>query len=195
MSVRCIQCSWLKPEDLTESVTVGDEIFYVCTICADNLSGPGKHEGVDESDRALCVVLESIAGDSGMDHWLTDDYQGYVGIVDRFMLIEDDRGFVDVRAFASPDAAMREINGYEDDGFGADQHDAWITDERGGYAVSFDGKYVDRFPRLNRAKAMVSLLMRDSGYYPNVFLSGEHGPSVRRIEVRDLAPLANGSEG
>ena len=182
---RCIQCEWLKPESLLETVAIGGDTFYVCDICRNHLAGPGKHQAVAEDDRALCIVLYHLYLNDSLDHWLTDENYGFAGIADRFMLLEDSSGFVEVRTFASADAAMREMNSFEDDGFGASEWDAWISEDRGGYAVSFDGKYVDTYPRLNRAKAKVALLMRDSGYFPNVFLQGERG-SVRRIDVRDL---------
>ncbi len=186
----CVCCNWLKPNDCLEAVVVGSETFYACDVCTDNLEGPGKHQGVSEDDFALCIVLEHLAGISMEDHMLTDENYGYLGVFDRYMLLEDDRGFVEVRTFADADAAMREANSFEDDGFGADQFDAWITDEWNGYAVSFDGKYVDRFARLNRAKAMVALLMRDNGYFPNVWHATERG-SVRRIDIRPLTDKEN----
>jgi hypothetical protein len=186
-SHQCVGCDQYKADRHLESVVIGDETLYACETCVDALEGPGKHEAVDESDRALCVVLEYLAGISMEDYMLTDDWQGYVGVFGKYLLLEDGRGFVEVRELADSDAAMREVNGFEDDGFGADESDAWISSERNGYSVSFDGKYIDTYPRLNRAMAKVSLLMRDSGYYPNVFLAGEHGPSVRRIDVRYLA--------
>jgi hypothetical protein len=72
---------------------------------------------------------------------------------------------------------------FEDDGFGAQEDDGWISCDRGGYFASLGGKRLGTFERLSRAKAAISLEMRRSGYYPNVFLSGEHGPTVRRIDV------------
>lgn len=185
-SHKCVACDSFHADSRLEPVTVGSDVFYACESCESCMDGPGKHEGVDESDRALCVVLEHLAGISWEDYWLSDDYQGYVGVFDRFMLVEDERGFVDVRTFADADSAMRECNSFEDRGFGADENDAYIGISNRGYEVSFDGKYVDTYPRLNRAMAKVSLLMRDSGYYPNVFLTGEHGPTIRRIDVRYL---------
>ena len=185
-SHQCVSCEKFRANRQLEPVVVGTETFYACDACVDALAGPGKHEGVDESDRALCLVLGHLAGISFMDHWLTDDYSGYVGVVDRFMLVEDERGFVDVRTFKSADEAMRELNSFEDDGFGASEWDGWISSERNGYAVSLDGKTIGTYPRLNRALAAMAIAQRDAGYYPNTFLSGEHGPSVRRIEVRYL---------
>ena len=180
-SHQCVQCDQFKASRHLDVVQIGADTYYVCETCSD-LSGPGKYQAVDESDWALCVVLEWLAGVSSMDHWLSDE-SGYAGVSDRYMLIEDDRGFVEVREFTSVDAAMREMNSFEDDGFGASDMDAYISCDRNGYGVSFDGKFVGTYGTERRARAKVSLLMRETGYYPNVYLTGEHGPTIRRIEV------------
>lgn len=186
---RCVGCGWLKPASFLDEVTVGADTFYVCGPCQNNLAGPGKHELVHESDRALCVVLEHLASESGEDWMLTDEWQGYAGQFDRYVLLEDSRGFVEVREYDDAATATREMQDWEDEGFGASEWDAWISEDRGGYAVTFEGKYVDTFPRLNRAKAKVSLLMRDSGYYPNAFLQDARG-TVRRVDVRYLEEVS-----
>ncbi len=185
---KCHICERNGAQYRHEYVTIGDETFPVCDTCTDSISGNGAHEGIHESDRALCLVLESLAGVSGEDHLLTDDNYGYAGLFDRFILLHDDRGFYEVREFKTAELAMREMNQFEDDGFGASEYDAWIYDDRNGYGVSFEGKHIATFTSedspnpLRRARAQVSLCMRESGYYPNCFYQGERG-SVRRIEV------------
>jgi hypothetical protein len=72
---------------------------------------------------------------------------------------------------------------YETVTVGADESDAYINYGRQGLEVSFDGKYIGRYETLRRAQAKVSLLMREHGYFPNVWLTGEHGPTIRRIDV------------
>jgi hypothetical protein len=161
---------------------VGADVFDVCEGCANEYAGPGRGEGIHADDRALAAVLEHLAGISMEDHWLADE-SGYVGVFDRYLLVKDSSGFLDVWTFADMDAAMREINSYEDDGRGADESDAYINYGRQGLEVSFDGKYIGRYETLRRAQAKVSLLMREHGYFPNVWLTGEHGPTIRRIDV------------
>jgi len=140
-------------------------------------------QNVPGDDMRLALTLEYLAGISGEDHMLTDDYYGYASQFDRYIMLVDERGSVEVREYRDSDAAGREMDSFEDGGFGASEHDAWISSEIRGYSVSFDSKYIGTYPTLRRAQAKVSLLMRETGYYPNVFLAGEHGPSVRRISV------------
>jgi hypothetical protein len=163
-------------------VTVGADTFAVCEGCASAYESPGRGEGINEDDRALAAVLEHLAGISMEDHWLADE-SGYVGVFDRYLLVTDDRGFVDVRTYADHAAAMREIDSYEDNGLGADEHDAWISSEYAGYGVSFDGKYVGKYESLRRAQACVSVLMRKHGYFPNVWLDNGGSSGIRRITV------------
>jgi hypothetical protein len=53
--------------------------------------------------------------------------------------------------------------------------DAWITDTRDGYSVSFDGKWIGTFARFSRAAAAVYLAMEDGCYWPNVWQVNDHG--------------------
>jgi hypothetical protein len=167
-----------------EVVTVDGENYLVCDSCLDAHRGPGKFEGETQDDEtlALALVLHALTLDGLTDAWLSDE-SGSVSRIGKYLLVEDGRGFVEVRTFADADAAQRELNGYEDDGLGASEDDAWISYSHGGIEVSFAGKYIGRFERLTRAQAAVSLEMRKSGYFPNVWLAGEHGPTVRRIDV------------
>lgn len=178
----CAGCETLWAYDALEPVTIGEDVFYACPGCMDELEGPGKHEGIGEDDYALVVVLEYLRGISMEDHWLADE-SGYVGVFERHLLVEDSQGFVDVRTFTDHQAAMREINSYEDDGMGASEDDAYIAYERNGLYVSFAGKTVGTYETLRRAMAAVSVEMRRQGYFPNVWLTGEHGPTIRRIDV------------
>lgn len=167
-----------------ETVEVEGQTFIVCDSCLENHRGPGKFEGEagDDQSLALALVLHALAAEGWVDEALADE-SGSVSRIGRYLLVEDDRGFVEVRTFDSPEAAQRELDGYEDDGLGASEDDAWISSGTRGWEVSFAGKFIGTFKRESRARAAVSLEMRKSGYYPNVWLAGEHGPSVRRIDV------------
>lgn len=181
--MRCDICTGSRPEWSYEAVTVGEDVFHVCAGCASRYDGPGRWEGIHESDRALAAVLEQLASVSGEDEYLSDEWNGYAGVFANHMLIQDAQGFVDVRTFKDPAAAVRELRSFEDDGMGADEEDAYINYGNDGLEVSFAGKYIGRYQTLRRAQACVSVLMRREGFYPNVWLTGEHGPSIRRIDV------------
>lgn len=166
-------------------VKLADETVRVCDACLEAHDGPGKFEGVGHDDETLATALAlySIDLDGGADFTLSDESNGYAAQIGSFVLTVDDRGFVGVETFESDEKAMNWINRLEDDGFGASEDDGWISYERDGIHASLSGKHLGKFERLTRAQAAISVEMRKSGYYPNVFLSGEHGPSVRRINV------------
>lgn len=165
---------------LTE-VVVAVDTYYVCEACLAAHAGPGKFQG-NGDNLALALVLHGLMLDSGED-WFLSDESGYMGQFGRFVLTIDSQGFVTAEEYDTYDKATERLNGAEDYGFGADEHDAWISLERGGYYVSFDGKTIGKYETERRARAAVSVEMRRTGYYPNVFLTGEHGPTVRRIDV------------
>lgn len=180
---KCIVCEGSRPEWAYQAVTVGDDSYTVCEGCANEYAGPGRGEGIDDDDRPLAAVLEHFAGLGMEDHMLADG-SGYAGQFSEHILIVDDRGFVDVRTFPNADAARREMDSFENDGMGASEDDAYIRyDGSRGLSVSFAGKFIGSYPTLRRAKACVSVLMRREGYYPNVWLTHEHGPTIRRISV------------
>lgn len=167
-----------------EDVTVGDEPYRVCDVCLADNSGPGKFEGNhSDYELALALVLYALVLDGDMgDHSLIDESESAYQF-GNLILVQDSQGFTDVREFSDAAAATREMDGWEDDGMGAHEDDGWISYESNGIHASLSGTHLGTFTRLSRAKAAISLEMRKTGYYPNVFLSGEHGPTVRRIDV------------
>jgi hypothetical protein len=156
-------------------------MFYVCEDCIPE-PGPGRYQGMSEDDYPLAVALEALASGSFEDHFLSSDCE-YAGQFGQHILYTDSQGFVTVETFSDSDQARLEMDRLEDNGMGADEDDAYIGYSHGRLEVSFDGKHIGTFTRLGRAKACVSLEMRKSGYFPNVWLTGEHGPTIRRIEV------------
>jgi hypothetical protein len=166
-------------------VTVGADTFRVCDVCLADHDGPGKFEGPardGDEQLALALVLQSIDMDGCADFFLSDE-SGYAAAIDRYILACDSSGFVDVREYRTPELALATLAEWENDGFGASEDDGWISCERGGYYAQLGGKDLGTFERLTRAKAAISLEMRRSGCYPNVFVADEHGPSVRRVDV------------
>jgi hypothetical protein len=166
-------------------VTIDADVFRVCDVCLADHDGPGKFEGPardGDEQLALALVLQSLDLDGCADHFLSDE-SGYAAAIDRFILTIDSSGFVDVQEYVDSAVALDRMNDFEGDGFGAQGDDGWISCERGGYFASLGGKRLGTFERLTRAQAAISLEMRRSGYFPNVFLAGEHGHSVRRVDV------------
>lgn len=163
------------------TVEIDGSTYRVCDHCLLDADGPGKFEGCRD-DLPLALALYALRRDGAYDSELSDDSLS-VARFERYLLIEDSQGFVEVREFAGSTTAQAEMDGYEDDGLGASEDDAWLSYQNGGIAVSFAGKHVGTYERESRARAAVSLAMRKQGYYPNVWLAGEHGPGIRRIDV------------
>jgi hypothetical protein len=179
---RCLLGDHFRADRHVYAVEVDGETFYACEACVSQHDGPGAHEGYSEDSLATLLVLEHLDGDGGADFFLSDE-SGYAAQLGRFVYKRDDRGFHSYEEFSSPEEAVKHMNGMEDDGFGADESDAYITFTPRGVEVSFDGKHIGTYERESRARAAVSVEMRRSGYFPNVFLCGEHGPTIRRIDV------------
>jgi hypothetical protein len=178
---RCIDGTFLADAHVT-AVEVEGETYYVSHAAIEDASGPGRWQGETGEQLALGLVLEHLDQDGGAD-WTLSDESGYCAQIDRHLLLQDSSGFMEVRSFATAALAEKEMSSYEDQGMGASEDDAYISYENNGIGVSFGGKHIGRFNTLRRAKACVSVEMRKSGYYPNVFLCGEHGPTIRRIDV------------
>jgi hypothetical protein len=180
---KCSVCEQWKGERNLEQVE--DLDLFVCESCLeDHENRPGKFEGVAYDDLPFALAMYAQGPENYADHFITDEYQGAAFVIGKRIWLEDERGFVDVREFASHEAAMKELDSWEDYGFGASEQDAWINcSSYSGYEVMFESKHVGNFKTLRRAKAAVSIAMRKAGYFPNVYLTGEHGPSIRRIEV------------
>jgi hypothetical protein len=53
--------------------------------------------------------------------------------------------------------------------------DDYISDDRGGYAVSHAGRYVGTYERYERAGAALYLARARSQYWPNVWYVNDHG--------------------
>jgi hypothetical protein len=178
----CDACA--KRPDSFEEVKLDGRTFRVCSDCLAQAEGPGRYDEIHEDDLPLAVALYAVALQGGGDWSLSDEWgSGSATKFGRVILVQDERGQLDLREFADAAAAEREMNSWEDDGMGASQDDAWISYTNRGIEVSFAGKHIGTFDRLTRAQACVSLAMRKEGYFPNVWVSGEHGPTVRRIDV------------
>lgn len=159
------------------------EEYRCCGGCVAEHEGPGKFQGFsDPNSLGIALILHAIDLDGGADDFMSQESWGYMARIGQYIYSTDTSGFVDFTDHNNPEDADKEFNRWYDQGWGASEDDAWIGDDRSGYGVAFDGKHIGVYPRLSRAKAKVSLLMRETGHYPNVWYEGERG-NVRRLEV------------
>ncbi len=59
--------------------------------------------------------------------------------------------------------------------------DAFVHYTRAGIALEVEGKRIGTYPTLRRAAAALRLWSHRSHYWPEVWICGEHGPTVRPV--------------
>jgi hypothetical protein len=62
-----------------------------------------------------------------------------------------------------------------DDAYYPEPDDDYISDDRGGYAVSHAGQYIGTYASERRATAVLYLAREASCYWPNVWRVNDHG--------------------
>jgi hypothetical protein len=179
--MKCVICE--KSSQELYEVQVGDDADQVCEACVEDADGPGRYEGFHGAELATLLVLERIDLDGGADEFLSDEGNGYLAAIGQYVYCVDSQGFHSYQEERDAAAAVKRLRDAEDDGFGASEDDAYVTFTTHGVEASLAGKSLGTFRTERRARAAVSVAMRKEGYFPNVFLQGEHGPSVRRIDV------------
>lgn len=161
------------------AVTVDDgngAIGYCCYVCE------GEQVG-HKFDSAAALVLYEWDMNGSADDFMSSEGWGYCAQFGRWLLVNDDRGFVSAHEYADVAKATAEFAEWYAEGWGADESDAYVSHEGYGRVhVSFDGKSLDVWaPRHTdgiterRALARVRLEMMRTGYYPNVWLVNERG--------------------
>lgn len=168
----------LKAEGEQESAPA-----YACAECVHEHDGAGAFEGLHGSELGKLLILDAWSGDGSYedDHMASDGW-GYCARIGRYLYMHDTQGFRSFQEHATVALADAEFTRLYLDGWGACEDDAYITDDRDGYAVSFEGKYLGTFPRYNRARAAISLAMRKGGFFPSVWHCTERG-GITNVEV------------
>jgi len=157
---------------------------YVCADCVHDHDSPGKFEGHrDRNELGKALILYAMMGDGSYeDDHMSDGWGNYCARIGRYLVMEDDRGFVSFEEFASDALADKRFTELFDDGMGACEDDAYV--EHGGWGrfhVSFNGKplhvWANNFGEITerRCLARVRLEMMRTGYYPNVWIVNDHG--------------------
>lgn len=150
---------------------------YACAQCIEDHDAPGKFEALRHDRRALGValILNAWSLDGAEDDRMYSEGWGSCERLGRFLLMTDSSGFVTIEEHDTDAKAEEEFTRYYVQGWGASEDDAYISDDRDGYAVSFEGRHLGTFERETRARAAISLEMRRTGYYPDVWHVNERG--------------------
>jgi hypothetical protein len=154
---------------------------YCCRDCALDHNGRGKFEAYSDSGDdpdlqplGIALILYSLAMSGMADDSCGNEWE-HLDRIENFLLFSDSQGFVRFDEFDSAAKAETDFDSYYSDGLGANEDDAYVSFERGEWNASFAGKHLGSYPRESRAKAAISLEMRKSGYYPNVWYSDQGG--------------------
>jgi len=164
------------------------EDSYCCARCVDDNSGRGKFEGNSSSrgDLGKALILYAWCMMSSEDDFMSSEGYGYCGLFGRYLLFEDTSGFVTFSDEGTPEKAQSEFDRLYKDGMGASEDDAYISCDMGRWYVSFGGKELKVWPNRmgelteRRCLAAISLEMRRTGFYPNVW--EEYGYGVRLVD-------------
>jgi len=183
---KCIVCSkWKGEHHLGETLHFVDDSstdLDICDECVEEAEESRKFEG------AYARALYELDMDGMEEDYMSSEWGDYVALFGNWLLYCDSQGFVTAEEFRSVEAAVEHFTIIHDEGMGYHEEDATIyADNWGNYQVSFDGKHIANVRRedyenpLRRAKAIISVEMRKSGFFPNVWLTDDR--TARRIEV------------
>lgn len=143
-----------------------DTHAFKCEDCIDLLGD------LDETDAALTLAATGFADECAG----STDLYGRVERVGRVVILMDGMGNNLFDTCQTETAAAERFDRYYLEGYGADESDAFIHDHAfGGYTLQWDGKHIDTYPRLTRARAAARMLSNEQGYYPSLWLVGERG--------------------
>jgi len=168
---------------------------HICVSCVTSHNHPGKFEKYswynttnppNLEELAKVLILYSFSLNNSEDAFCNSEGWGYLGQFGNYLLTEDTQGFVEFEEFDSPEAAYKEFERLFNDGWGADEYDAYIESNGFKYSVSFLGKSLevwtnnrgtdyDQGITLRRCRARVRLEAIKTGMYPNLWYVSDHG--------------------
>jgi hypothetical protein len=126
-------------------------------------------------DSPLAFAAYAAVMDGASSEQMSDGYGEWADMIVTVIVSGDSQGFVYAWDYGTPERAQKEWDDLYSSGLGAEDDDAYIGYDRGAYHVAFEGKYVAAYETRRRALAKVSLLMRESGFYPSVWEERERG--------------------
>jgi hypothetical protein len=164
-------------------------------VCATDHNRSGKFERYACSDPTYfdpetmgkALLLYAFDGQDADDQMWNDGW-GSCYRYGNYLVMEDSQGFVTFEEFKDEEAADKKFNEWYMDGWGADEDDIYIVYEHyRGWQAWESGKQIKVWaPRhtdvisRRRVLAAVSLHMRHTGHFPNVWEDQERG-TVKHI--------------
>jgi hypothetical protein len=165
-----------------------------CMSCAEEHNHPGKFERYmsidpryfDAESMGTVLILDVWANSGGEDEYMTQEGWGYLGRFGKYLLHQDTQGFVTYDEYESEEKALKEYDKLYKDGWGASEDDIYLTHDRGWEAWQ-SGKQISVYARKGfeyddkegidrrRVLAAISVHMRKTGFYPDVWEESGHG--------------------
>jgi len=182
----------------TKAATIGES--SCCMPCAVANNHPGKFQQYSSSDpesfeqhyaesMGKALILYEWSMDSGAeDESMGPDGWGRITRFDNYLLNESESGFVDFDEYDTEEKAAKVFQELYIDGWGQSEYDIFLSWDRGKWHA-FDGdagKEIEVWPNhegevtRDRVLAGISLHMRKTGYYPDIWEVNERG-SVTNI--------------
>jgi hypothetical protein len=147
-------------------------VVYLCGDCYDIAVTSSKFDSWE------ALALYSL--DSGAeDDSCASESWGFLARFGSWIFTEDTQGFVYAYDYGTIEKAEREFSSLYDQGYGADDNDAYIGFDHGYYHVVIDSKSIGKYDRESRALAAISLEARRTGFYPNAWVEANYGLARR----------------
>lgn len=163
-----------------------------CLPCAVANNHPGKfqkYSSMDDEafinycaeDMGKALILYAWRMDGCEDEWMSPEGWGSISRFDNYLLNEDSQGFVDFDEYNTEEEAVKEYEKLYMDGWGQSDDDIYVGWDRNGYKAFQSGKEIDCWADAHgekdrrRVLAAVSLHMRKTGFYPDVWETSDHG--------------------
>ena len=181
--------------DAVKAATIGES--SCCLPCAVANNHPGKFQAYSSSDphdfinfcsesMGKALILYEWSMESGAeDESMGPDGWGRITRFDNFLLNEESSGFVTFDEYKTSEEAEKVFQTLYMEGWGQTEYDIFVSHDyrRGWQAYDGDsGKVIQVWPRegseevgRQRVLAAVSLHMRKTGYFPDIWEVGERG--------------------
>jgi hypothetical protein len=184
--VYCVISSHWVPEKDTVAHLEDD---YACMDCVSDHANPGRFEKYVHNPEELgtVLILDHWSRNDGADEYMHAQGWGYCGLFDKYLLYEDDQGFVTYDEFPTREKATEQYERWFNDGWGAQEDDAYISYESHRPEIYFNGKPLEVWPDATgelterRMLARIRLEMIRTGFYPNVWIDQGRG-SLRLVK-------------
>jgi hypothetical protein len=191
----CVVCNKKSTSEKAAEI----EASACCMPCALDHNHPGKFSqystGNDEDfmkyyseAMGTALILYEWSMNSGEDEFMSNEGWGYLARFGEYHLQIDSQGFVSYEKYKNEEQSIKEYEKLYRSGWGASEEDIYVVnDYHRGWAAWQDGKEIPCWARSGyeydnhagidrqRVLAAVSLHMRKTGFFPDIWEESDHG--------------------